>query len=445
MLGWLKRKTQFCGSVHFRGTLPPRAEEFKYLEERGIQLAPCPPPEGMLWGLRMAHPDWGEATLLCPREPVTPPAEVVTRDYRLTQSEKEAARAARSSVLVHSTGPRSQVLRDRKLALRFLDAVMGADGLFACDHGAQRFWSPDALREELCHDADLDIDCLMSFHAVKEDDDSDKVGWLHSHGLAELGFFDFDILRPAEALLGAWGNDLLRAIAYAIVEEQASLSTPCFELARPGGMVRFVEVSQFTRLASPADVALRTPESDQWHHDRRAVLCDPVRRFLGRWFQKARPSRFLSSVLSDGLVISFSKGATELMAERARGTYRLFQELVAELAEFEFPALVKLGYPMDGGGGDGQEHLWFEVHECLAGHVDATLVNTPIAVAGLQEGRRALHPVEYLSDWVIMTPLGPINPRQTGVLRAIREKRDLLRARMVLAQHREDGEFDEES
>jgi hypothetical protein len=125
------------------------------------------------------------------------------------------------------------------------------------------------------------------------------------------------------------------------------------------------------------------------------------------------------------------------MAERARGTYDYMRRFAGEFADLELPVMVKLGYPVDGGGG-GQEHLWFTVHETFDDEVEATLENEPFNIADMNAGDRGRHSIGRLTDWVIFTPAGPITPRATGMARAIRENADALRAAMREAQSEPD-------
>jgi hypothetical protein len=85
--------------------------------------------------------------------------------------------------------------------------------------------------------------------------------------------------------------------------------------------------------------------------------------------------------------------------------------------------LVKLGYGTDSGDGTEAEHLWFEAHEVLQDSVDATLLNQPFDIADMSEGQRGEHPIERLTDWSILTPVGPLTPRTLEIARQLREAR----------------------
>ena len=90
--------------------------------------------------------------------------------------------------------------------------------------------------------------------------------------------------------------------------------------------------------------------------------------------------------------------------------------------------LVKLGYQIDGGKPGELEHMWFEVHALHDATIDATLINSPRQVSSLLPGQRRQHPVELLTDWMLFSPAGTINPRDTRPARTMRLHRDQILA-----------------
>ena len=127
----------------------------------------------------------------------------------------------------------------------------------------------------------------------------------------------------------------------------------------------------------------------------------------------------------------FSAMAIELAAERARESLALFDRLTAEFGDLQCTPVVKRGYATDGGEADDREHLWFEVHGLHGDHIDATLLNEPLAVSRLKIGTRGRHSVALLSDWAGMTPLGKLTPRSLELARSLRE----LRAEILASLH----------
>lgn len=423
---WWEKKLAMIGGVTFRGQLPPRQHEFASLAEHGISLRPDPGSTDSAWLTWLSHPDWGVARLSCSQAHEPPPSELYTYSM-LSPAEMDLAQSGGSIVSLSMDPLHGNVLRDRKLLLRFMRAVMGNDGLVAIDVFAQKVWSREALDDELAHDADLDIEGIMTVGAVAHEDG--RLYWMHSHGLAEIGGFDFDILNPWPGSGDAY-EELFRSLAYLIMEGTLGPSTGRCAVMHPNGVVRTVEMERFLKDAAPQWRDLLSGSmGDDPHMQRRSVLCEPTGSPIGGAVggKKPEPVKFLTRELPEEPIFWFSKSATELMAERAKNTYTLLRSIHLELAELDLPCLLKLGIDTDAGAPTDKEHLWFEAHKLGPHSVDATLVNQPYHVSRMKEGSRGRHSIDLISDWSIMTPMGQITPRSTLPLRMIRADWDEAR------------------
>jgi hypothetical protein len=431
VLSWFRKDLTCTGAVLFRGPLPPRSEELDGLALAGIEARRVAPAGDEHWRLELRHAVWGRADVFCPRAAPLPPTELIDWDPRLSRQEKDEVRAYGSAVWVRAEPQAHDILRDRKALLRFLAAVMGSHGLLAMDHVAQSCWSRAALLDELSHDAALDISALFTIHMLEDDDR--EVFWLHSHGLKEIGFCDFDMIEP-HASSYREGYDALRALAFCIVEGQLAAGGGAFDLVHPGGSIQLVSARRFLGQAAGDEWRRWRANVDDEHLEGHAIVCDRLRRpWFGLRGSTPRPSRLFAGQFPTGGVIQFSSSASALMGERARNTYEAFRALLDELAEFSLPALVKLGYRVDGGGESDHEHLWFEVHACRAGEIDGTLVNHPLYIARLKMGERAVHSADLISDWTILSPFGSITPRFGMALREVRSRPDELRRMLAEA------------
>src|SRR5687768_3851555 len=163
-MGWFRKDETAKGFVLFRGNMAPRADDFAFLHKQGMKVQKKSAPGTLLWALALRHESWGDAILFCPRKLSPPPPEWITMDARLSDAEKETALQGQSTICLHVDPKHKHVLRDRKSLLRYMRAVMGDDGVVAIDHASLRMWSKDALDDELCHDADLDIEALYTLH-----------------------------------------------------------------------------------------------------------------------------------------------------------------------------------------------------------------------------------------------------------------------------------------
>lgn len=418
---WWKRRLELRGSVYFQGSLVPTLESLEGLAADGLVVEPLPGSERDVWAARLRHPSWGEASVHAQRKPLPLPSALIDFAPLLSDADRDAARRAGACLLVSATPAEGHVLRDRKSFLRFLSAILGRDGVVAVDVISSQLWTRARLDEELAHDAPLDIDQIYVLHCVG--DEGNDPTWVHSHGLSEVGFVDFDVLRPSKSVLREQ-FELFRALAFAIVEGKADAA---IELAS-GASVALVPVDEFTKHGSAADVGLRD-DTDE-HSRSRVVVCDPAsetRNFFQKLFGSTGPriaGLFRKGIDPQSQVIAFSTSATELMAERARGTIGLFDTMRQEFAFLDPKPVVKLGYAIDGAGdADDREHLWFEVHGIDGDRVDATLLNQPFSIARMQRGTRDSYDLSLLSDWSIFTPVGAITPRNLTMARTIRERR----------------------
>jgi uncharacterized protein YegJ (DUF2314 family) len=422
----LDRPTPSLAAVFFPGSGPPPDGAFARLEHGGIRVQRAPEASAdAIWSLELQHPAWGSAHLSARRDLPSAP-EFVRFAKNLTDKEKAEASKGGAAVLLEVPGS-AGVLRDRKTMLRYVAAVMGTDGVLAVDLASQLPWSPAVVAEELAHDADLDVEALYCIHQVL-DDNPDRTTWLHTHGLGEIGAFDFDVVRPSADFAAACGEPF-RAIAFHIV---AGRLGPAMDVAQIGNTlaVRTLPVTEFMRDAAPNDRQAREPGIDA-HLTDRSVLCEPVepKRFrIGR--ARPEPLRIATfGALPEHSVLYFPTMANDLMAIRAQQTIDLLPAMTAEFAEFEATPIVKIGYPTD--DGRSREHLWFDFHGLGPDLIDATLQNEPYAVSGLAAGVRRAHPRELLSDWMIQTPFGSITPRSQSLARTIRENAAGMRQAMA--------------
>jgi hypothetical protein len=426
MFSFLQRELPAAGRVLYRGAIPPPLPQLSGLQAP-VTCTPAAAAAHQLWAVEVTHPDWGAATIACLRQPQPIPAEVVEYTVSLTGEEKARARLGESTVTVKVRATKGQVLKDRKRLLRWLRALMQSDGVVAVDEVSTLFWSETMLDDELAHNADLDIESLYAMHAVLAGQDSERVGWLHTHGLEELGAFDLDVLQPSPNFVDNC-SDPLRALAFAALEGMIAPDVDRFTLAYPNIDIRLVPVDRFQADAAPEHQALR--DTDAVHSGRRSVICEPVGGLFGRWRGRPVPSRTLSRMDGEGLVVPFSTAATTLMAERARQTLDVFRNLKEEFASLGLPAVVKLGYDVEGGSPTDREHLWFAVHQLLGDKVDATLANAPHHVPSLTEGQRGEFSLDRLTDWVVLSPEGSMTPRNVSAARRLRANREMWQARL---------------
>ena len=431
MLQLLKSDKPGLGVVYFAGAAPTAAAIAKRLRATGMQAVPSEKGRGKSdWAFGLCDEKHGSAIVLL--EPEPPPVWGFLQFARgLTEQEAAAAQTGTSAVLVVVPAENDDVLRDRKRLLWFMRQVMSDDAVLAVDLASRMPWSRAALDDELSHDAALDVEALYVCHAVQCR--PDRVGWLHTHGLAELGGFDIDILRPDPWLVRT-ANDPLRALAFAIVGGQIAADTESYALANPGGKVRLLPVAEVMSRASAADKALRAmgPDTGDPHVADRAVVCEP-RASSSALADVPAPSRLLTHP-PDGTTLAFGDEAAEMMAERARGTVGVLRALLDEFADYPVVPTAKLQFPfLDSGA---SELIPCQIHSVHEDTIDCTLTGQPTGLP-IREGLRTTFSLNRLVDWTILSPEGDMTPRSLLGARRLRELPAELRDELIALKRNE--------
>jgi hypothetical protein len=76
-------------------------------------------------------------------------------------------------------------------------------------------------------------------------------------------------------------------------------------------------------------------------------------------------------------------------------------------------------------------HLWFKIDAFMEDAVEATLTNAPHRIRALRQGGRGRHSLERLSDWIMLTPIGPIAPHTLFKARELRRDRGTVERMMA--------------
>ncbi len=359
------------------------------------------------WRVVFAHPHWGKgaARYKPGAEPVD--ADAMRLQPGLLEADIAAHGAAGCCIEIRGEGSNGHLLRDRKGMLWFARTILGNDGIDALDIAAMQFWTKEMLDDELCHDADADINAVHLVHGVQNDDGS---VWAHTHGLAPLGGPDIDLLRPDIGMM-----ELLRSVVFRVLEGEVPVEEPSFMQVGPSHVVVAVPVEHFHALGRREDIMLRS--DDEFHNSARVVLCDPPGRIDRVLKRKLRPSSVFTGKRPVA-AMPLTEQASDIISDRAKAALPMLRRMREEFAGYDSIVGLKMGIPTD--DGESREHMWFELHELGAETARAMLMNRPFQVSTMTQGETYEIELTKLSDWIMQTPAGPISPSSTAPARMLR-------------------------
>lgn len=368
------------------------------------------------WMLVASHPMWGEAEILYRDDaPKLPPADMLEWTPGLVHADPELLSSSRSAVLVRHAGTHGSVPADRKAMLWFARTVMGDQGTTAYDLQSLLFWMPDALDDELSHDAGLSTRQLYIVHAVRSEaalaKDARHGTWMHSHGLGALGAHEFDVL-DADPQLDPSAYD---ALVGALLDGAGPGDECPITLTAPPAML--VDADEFMGKAKPEWTGLRDHDED--HRAKRVVVCDPAKKRVGGLGGSGKPrpaSAFRDAASVQGVALPVAFNA--VLADRARASLPFLRRALDEFAHWDLEPIAKLKLETDQGS---HEFPWFKLHEISENELDATLLNEPFDIAGLNAGDRRTWPVRRLSSWAVPTPFGMLTPDALHPARMLRQ------------------------
>lgn len=247
-------------------------------------------------------------------------------------------------------------------------------------------------------------------------DDNDNI-WLHTHGLNRCGLVELEVIgankEDAQSYVPVIDTMACRFLENDFIREK--------EIMYIGNEI----VTTWSRWENEVDKyeGMIGCRADRENHD------DPsgvIYTYMSSEDYDIKNYDHLREVLEDlreNPVFFLSTKETERMSTMAIGRFNYFKDTYKkESTDYNF--LVKLGLEVDENQKEEigvKEHLWFEVTsiDFERNEVEGVLLNEPYGIEALQEGDTIKKHVSLLTDWVIQTPQGNINPDSVYILNYI--------------------------
>ena len=229
--------------------------------------------------------------------------------------------------------------------------------------------------------------------------------WLHTHGLLRTGVPDLDLVGlPPECLDD--GEEMLHAVVDALLAGMQVGEDGRIELGE-GLTLRLASLTEAMPAfpsSVPGGLDDRTGEMAD-HAGDRMVLLDATRD---------EPPVDALVRMQRSSTLYKSRDETERQRTLSLARWGTFGQLFAMHRGLDWSFHVKMAYEQPSCG--SREHLWFEVLELRPGRVPGRLICEPVDVPHLKSGEQVWHPLDRLTDWLIVTPQGSYDPELAGGL-----------------------------
>lgn len=295
--------------------------------------------------------------------------------------------------------------------LRILYQV-AAEALLVNDLAACRYHTGAWLRATATQRVQPAPENLYWVHEFSTEDGGEF--WLHSHGLLRCACPELEMLLVPGAQVDDY-LELFHAVARAWIEAGPTRPEESLEAVQ-GVVLNWLPWEQV--VAVQGDVLRVGGDSDRdpGHQAASAVLVPGG--------SQSCDLSALAPILADSPPALISAWETRRMSMQAKQGLKHFRRLLRSYRGqkgWQFHAKLGYGVAPEDPQEEGEEHLWFDVHGFEGGQLDASLLDKPLLVKGLQQGKRQLHALDQLSDWVIRSPHGDFDANSVADLLAALE------------------------
>ena len=326
--------------------------------------------------------------------------DIVVWVEQLTNSSREASGVDDGWVLavqtvLHSGDPHTHFANLMRLVS---GADLGVESI--CDLATGRWFPREILNKLFAKDsADPPEEILWITRVVEAPeggDPEDRWAWVTTHGLARCGRVELEMLG-IPAFLTTEATHLVDGLAALTLESPLP----------PAGQVMSLGPDILVSLLQCSD-AICLLEEHMPGKEHRTI---PSVAIVSPDGTSAIPYDSLNALRVGDTGVSKSARFTKRQTALARNAWELLLEAAKQIGESEHAAcMVQVPWTNSEDDDSPSEYLWFRVIEVNSPCIDGELAHEPRFAVSLLEGHKETLSAEDITDWVVMTPVGPMGP-----------------------------------
>jgi uncharacterized protein YegJ (DUF2314 family) len=230
----------------------------------------------------------------------------------------------------------------------------------------------------------------------------DRWAWVTTHGLTRCGRVELEMLG-VPAVQSSEAVQLIDGLA------ALTLESPLPSTGQPISLGSQLTVSLLSCNEAialllkemPRGENRKTPSVVVAHHDGMKIC----------------PQDALRSMSSGNSSIIKSQRSTSRQASFAQLQWSVFVKAAKQIGDNEHATcLVQVPWSNTDDEDSPREYLWFRVVEVNNGLITGELAHTPALVTSLRQGHKEQLTPTDVTDWVVMTPVGPMGPQDAEAI-----------------------------
>lgn len=269
-----------------------------------------------------------------------------------------------------------------------------------CDIPTGRWFSSEVLQKVFVNDDTEPREEVLWITRLVEAPENvepeDRWAWISTFGLARCGRFELEMLGVS----GSYTSEAVR-----LVDSLAALTleTPL----PPSGQPLSIGTNLLVSLVSCEKAVALLQEEMPGNEDR--VL--PSVAIVHSDGSTVCPLDALLVLQQGETAVSRSLRSTERSATIAQNTWSRLLQAASQIGQSEHAGcLVQVPWEHAKDESEQREYLWFRVVEVREAEVIGELAHVPDLVTTLREGQKETITKQDITDWILLTPVGPMGP-----------------------------------
>lgn len=345
-----------------------------------------PPDDDVLWALRVRVNGL--------------PTDIVVWLEQLNDASREASQVDEGWILAAQTvlSTEDPLTHFSNLMRLFANANLSVESI--CDIPTGR-WFPRKVLDELFDPAGAEPpeEILWITRVVESQDDAEleeRSVWVTTHGLTRCGRVELEMLGvPAE----------LTPEAAHIVDSLAALTLE--SPMPPASQVMTLGPDILVSLMKCEEAVCMLDENSPGIAERHL----PSVAIVSPECSSVCPYEALSRVRAGDTAVAKTSRSTRRQAAIAGDSWSLFLEAAQQIGENEHAAcMVQVPWTNSEEEDSPCEYLWFRVTKVDPPNIVGKLAHKPKYALSLSEGHQETLGVNDITDWIVITPVGPMGP-----------------------------------